>query len=343
MPNLNKVLHTSKAEKNDEFYTLMDDIKNEILKYDLAQFKDKIVYCNCDDPTWSNFFKFFVKYGKQLQIKEVHFTNYSNGKRDFKQMTLFELNDLKESVEDDTNGTAHHWIFIPAINKTIKSELKGNGDFRSAECEQLLEQCDIVVTNPPFSLFREYINFIVVKHNKKLLTIGDLNALTYKEHFKLVKENKIWLGYTQVKHFINKDGELRGFGNKLWYTNLDTTYRHHPLILHPQDLSQFKKYFNYNAIDIPQTKLIPDNYFDDMGVPITYLQKHCPDQFEIVGLGISTSGLEIGVSPYTPEHRKYRKEIQKCGTVDGDLYMIADDVVNVPYARIIIRRKNNGL
>jgi len=219
----------------------------------------------------------------------------------------------------------------------------------------------MIITNPPFSLFREYIEQLV-KFDKNFLIIGNPNAITYKETFKLIKENKMWLGYKalgtdtyfkipaeyrekllkenkQGSGYVIKNGEVLGRTMACWYTNLEVARRQQPLVLHLQELTQFHKYFNYNAIDIPQVKLIPDNYFEDMGVPISFLQKYCPQQFEIIGLGISNSGIEIGVKPYILEHRKYRKEIQKRGAVDGDLYMIMDGVVNVPYARIIIRRK----
>ncbi|MDR2047407.1 MAG: adenine-specific methyltransferase EcoRI family protein [Clostridiales bacterium] len=287
MPQQNSSLNKAKEIKNDEFYTLMEDIENEISKYDLAQFKGKIVYCNCDDPTWSNFFKFFTKWGNRLRVKEVHFTNYANGKRTFnRQLTLFDLLDLKESADDDKNGTAHHWVYTPATNKIVKKELKGDGDFRSAECVELLKKSDIVVTNPPFSLFREYVAQLM-RHNLKFLIIGDENNISYKEFFPLIKNNEVWLGYTKVKKFKQPDGDYKIFGNKCWYTNLDVAYRHKPLILHAQDISQYKKYDNYDAIEVSQIKLIPDNYFEPMGVPMSILEKFCPEQFEILGL---TSG-----------------------------------------------------
>lgn len=313
----NTSLNKAKEVKNDEFYTLIEDIENEISKYDLIQFKDKIIYCNCDDPTWSNFFKFFVKWGVKLGIKEVHFTNYANGKRKFKQMTLFEKNDLKESITDDKKGTAHYWIYSPKNKKLVKKELKENGDFRSDECKRILERCDIVVTNPPFSLFRQYITQLV-EHEKLFLIIGDEYNVSYKDFFPLIKNNKIWLGYTKVKKFLQPDKTYKIFGNKCWYTNLQVSYRKKPIILHQQDLSQFKRYDNYDAIEIPQVKLIPDNYFYDMGVPITMLEKFCPEQFEILGI---------------------------------DRYIVGNKTPNKRFSinkqelapRIIIRRKKNGI
>jgi len=308
-----KTLSSAKTAKNDEFYTLMEDIENEISQYDFNLFKEKVIYCNCDDPTWSNFFKFFVKWGKKLGIKEAIFTNYSNANRKFGQLTLFEENDLFESAEDDKNGTAHYWVYKPSTGKTVKKELKGNGDFRSDECITFLEKADIVVTNPPFSLFKEYLE-LLVKKEKTFLIVGNPNAITYKEMFKLIKEDKIWLGFKPLgtdtyfkipeahQHRLvreNKEGsgyviingEILGRTMACWYTNMDIIKRHKPMVLHKQDLSQFTKYDNYDAIDIPQVKLIPDNYFGVMGVPITFLEKYCPEQFEIIGTADSKENL----------------------------------------------------
>ena len=278
----NSSLNKAKIEKNDEFYTLMQDIENELSRYDFAHFKDKIVYCNCDDPTWSNFFKFFTKWGKRMGIKEIHFTNFANCKRVWnEQMTLFELLDLKESIDDDKNGTAHHWIYKPETNTFIKKNLKGNGDFRSQECIDILKKCDIVVTNPPFSLLTQYIN-LVIEQNKKFLIIGNENEIASRSWCKHFSENKIWLGYTHPKQFADIYGGIKKLGFACWYTNIDVTIRNQPLILHNQDLSQFPKYDNYDAIEVSKVKLIPNNYFDNIGVPISFVANFCPKQFEIV-------------------------------------------------------------
>ncbi len=287
----NQSLNKAKIEKNDEFYTLMSDIENELSRYDFSQFKDKIVYCNCDDPTWSNFFKFFTKWGKRMGISEVHFTNYANTKRKWnKQLTLFEALDLKESAEDDRCGTAHHWTFYPETNQITKRNLKGNGDFRSLECIEILRKCDIVVTNPPFSIFNDFLN-LLIKYDKSYLIISDDNKLSNIDIFPLIKANKLWLGYTRVKKFLQPDGTYKTFGNKCWYTNLEVTYRRQPVILHDQDLTRFKKYDNYNAIEIPEVKYIPDSYYEPIGLPITFLHKFCPEQFEIIGM----SGVDIKI------------------------------------------------
>jgi hypothetical protein len=312
----NKSLNNAKEAKNDEFYTLMDDIENEISKYDLKQFKNKIIYCNCDDPTWSNFFKFFIKWGNKLQLKEVHFTNYANAKRKFKQLTLFEKDDLKESISDDKRGIAHHWIYSPKTNKIIKKELKGNGDFRSDECKKILEKSDIVITNPPFSIFNEFL-LLLVKYKKQYLIISDENKISNKDIFPLIKENKLWLGYNRIKKFLQPDGKYQNFGNKCWFTNLDVLYRHQPMILHKQDLTNFKKYDNYDAIEVNETRLIPDNYYKKIGVyPGTFLFNYCPKQFDIIGL----SGVDIKIK----KGRFYVDNFKK----------------RLP-ARLIIRRKND--
>ncbi|MDR0696102.1 MAG: adenine-specific methyltransferase EcoRI family protein [Christensenellaceae bacterium] len=347
MPQSNNQLHRAKELKNNEFYTFMDDIENELSKYDLAQFESKIVYCNCDDPTWSNFFKFFIKWGQRLKIKEVHFTNYANGKRQFKQLTLFELDDLKESAEDDKKGTAHHWIYTPATNKIVKKELNGNGDFRSNECKEILCKCDIVVTNPPFSLFREFIDLIIVTYNKQFLIIGDINISKYRDCFNLIKTNKFWFGYTQVKKFINNELVKQKFGNKFWYTNLDVKYRHQPFVLHEQDLSQFCRYDNYDAIEVPQVKLIPDNYFEPMGVPITFLQKYCPEQFEILGISEGNAIFELtnrGLSKEFVENY-YKNGGTGSYNINHPIlgYYNKDGIATIPFSRIIIRRKQNEL
>jgi len=221
------------------------------------------------------------------------------------------------------------------------------------ESIELLKEADIVVTNPPFSLFRDYIAQLI-EYDKKFIVVGHQNAITYKDVFKYIKDNKLWLGYGfkgGAAHFINKhyedyatagnhqEGMIRVSG-VVWFTNLDISKRHDDLILYKQyDKKEYLSYENYNAINVNKTKDIPVDFDGDMGVPITFLNKYNPEQFEIIGLGISNSGLEIGVEPYKEVHKKYRKEIQKRGAVNGDLYMMIDKIVTVPYARILIRNK----
>ena len=254
------------------------------------------------------------------------------------------IDDVKQLLEHDKN---------------IATPLKESGDFRSDECVELLKQADIIVTNPPFSLFREYLAQLV-EYKKKFLIIGNVNAITYKECFKLIKDNKMWLGasiHSGDREFrvpddypldaassrIDSDGYkyIRVKGVR-WFTNLDYEERHENLVLYKKYIpEEYPKYENYDAINVNKTSEIPMKYSGAMGVPITFLDKHNPEQFEIIGLGISNSGLKVGVKPYKKEHKKYRKEIQKRGAVDGDLYMITNGIVDVPYARILIKNKKN--
>ena len=239
------------------------------------------------------------------------------------------------------------------------TELMGDGDFRSDECLVLLDEADIVVTNPPFSLFREYVATLM-GHDKKFIIIGNVNAITYKEFFPLLKDNKVWIGASihsgDRKFYVPDDYPLNAAGCGIdedgrrfirvkgirWYTNLDIKQRHEEMILVQRYTPEKYAHFdNYDAINIDATADIPCDYEGVMGVPITFMDKYSPDQFEIIGLGIANLGLSIGVQPYKPEHKRYRKEVQKRGAVDGDLYMV-DENNNpvVPYARVLIRNKH---
>lgn len=342
----NKNLHQAKNNKKDEFYTQLSDIERE-LKYYKKHFKDKVVYCNCDDPRISNFFHYFSYNFEKLGLKKLITTCYKNQERD-----LFSKNNSESAIyleyTGDKNGN-----FVPDPEEIGIKHLKGDGDFRSKESIDLLKQADIVVTNPPFSLFREYVAQLI-EHDKKFVIVGHQNAITYKEIFKLIKENKLWLGYGfkgGAGHFINehyedyatatdrKEGMIRVSGVH-WFTNLEINKRHEDLILYKTyNEEEYPTYENFNAINVNKTKDIPMDYSGFIGVPITFLDKYNPEQFEIIGLGISNSGIEIGVQPYKEEHKKYRKEIQKRGAVDGDLYMMTNGIVDVPYARVIIKNK----
>lgn len=175
---------------------------------------------------------------------------------------------------------------------------------------------------------------------KKFLIIGNLNAISYKEIFPMIKDNKVWLGTQYVKEFVSDSGEIKKFGNILWYTNLDHNKRHSSIVLRQSySPDKYPKYENYDAINVDRYDNIPLDYDGVMGVPVTFLDKYCPEQFEIIGLGIANLGLSVGVKPYKPEHKKYRKEVQKRGAVDGDLYLMNGDEVKVPYARLLIRFK----
>lgn len=342
----NKNLHSAKSNKKDEFYTQLSDIEKELKNYK-THFKDKVVLCNCDDPRISNFFHFFSYNFERFGLKKLIATCYKS-----QDMDLFSTNNSERAIyleyEGDKNGDN-----IPNPEEIGIKHLQGDGDFRSKECIELLKQADIVVTNPPFSLFREYVAQLV-EYDKKFVIVGHQNAITYKEIFKLIKDNKLWLGFGftgGAGHFINtqyenyatatdkKEGMIRVSGVH-WFTNLDINKRHIDMILYKKySAEEYPTYENYNAINVNITKEIPMDYAGAMGVPITFLDKYNPDQFEILGLGISNSGIDIGVQPYKPEHKKYRKEIQKRGAVDGDLYMMKNEIVEVPYARILIKNK----
>lgn len=342
----NKNLQTAKSSKKDEFYTQLTDIEKE-LKHYKTHFKDKVVYCNCDDPRVSNFFHYFSYNFEKLGLKKLIATCYKN-----QNMDLFSMNDSEQAIyleySGDKNGNN-----LPDPDEIGVNALKGDGDFRSAECIELLKQADIVVTNPPFSLFREYISQLI-EYDKKFVIVGHQNAVKYKEIFPLIRDNKIWLGFGfkgGAAHFINehyedyaaandrKEGMIRVSGVH-WFTNLDINKRHEDLILYKKYTAQdYPKYENLDAINVDVTKDIPVDYDGMMGVPITFMDKYNPSQFEIIGVGIANLGLEMGIEPYKPEHKKYRKEVQKRGAVDGDLYMMKDGVVTVPYTRIIIRNK----
>lgn len=342
----NKNLNKAKTNKKDEFYTQLSDIERE-LKYYKQHFKDKVVYCNCDDPRVSNFFHFFSYNFEKLGLKKLIATCYKN-----QDMDLFSQNNSEQAIyleyTGDKNGNN-----IPDPSEIGIKELKGDGDFRSKECIELLKQADIVVTNPPFSLFREYVSQLI-EYDKKFIIVGHQNAIKYKEIFPLIRDNKLWLGYGfkgGAGHFINehyedyatatdrKEGMIRVSGVH-WFTNLEINKRHEDLILYKKYTpEEYSKYENFDAINVDVTKDIPMDYEGFMGVPITFMDKYNPDQFEIIGVGIANLGLEMGIEPYKPEHKRYRKEVQKRGAVDGDLYMMVDGVVTVPYSRIIIRNK----
>lgn len=342
----NTNLQEAKTNKKDEFYTQLSDIERE-LKYYKKHFKDKVVYCNCDDPRVSNFFHYFSYNFEKLGLKKLIATCYKN-----QDIDLFSQNDSEQAVyleyTGDKNGNN-----VPDPKEIGIKELKGDGDFRSKECIELLKQADVVVTNPPFSLFREYISQLI-EYDKKFIVVGHQNAIKYKEIFPLIRDNKLWLGYGfkgGAGHFINehyedyatatdrKEGMIRVSGVH-WFTNLEINKRHEDLILYKTyKPEEYPKYENFDAINVDVTKDIPMDYDGFMGVPITFMDKYNPDQFEIIGVGIANLGLQMGIKPYKPEHKKYRKEVQKRGAVDGDLYMMEDGAVKVPYSRIIIKNK----
>jgi hypothetical protein len=306
---LNKNLHQAKNAKKDEFYTQLTDIENE-LKHYKAHFRNKVVYCNCDDPRMSNFFHYFSYNFEDLGLKKLITTCYQNQNRDlFSQHTSERAIYLEYYGDKNNNKT-------PDVEEIGVQYLKGDGDFRSEESIALLKQADIVVTNPPFSLFREYIAQLI-QYDKKFVIVGHQNAITYKEIFPLIKDNKIWLGIGfrgGAAHFISnyedtaiandrKEGMIRVSGVH-WFTNLDIAKRHEDLILYksytPKD---YHKYDNYDAINVDKTKEIPVDYDGVMGVPITFLDKYNPEQFEIIKFRKGNDDKDLSVNGKCPYFR----------------------------------------
>lgn len=261
----NLKLTRARKAKNDEFYTRLCDVENELRHYS-EHFKDKIVLCNCDDPTWSAFWKYFhINFGL-LGLKKLIGTHYEKEKPNSYAVVY-------EGGNDDNTNDAKE------IN------LEGNGDFRSAECIEYLNECDIVATNPPFSLLREFIDTLT-KHSKNFVIVGDLNSITYKQVFPLILSNKVWSGYSHPKEFSTKfdGGDIRKFGNKMWFATLEIKKRYEDLILYKTyNPIDYPKYDNYDAINVDRVKDIPVDYDGIIGVPITFIDKYNPNQFEILG------------------------------------------------------------
>ena len=263
----NSNLHTAKTAKRDEFYTLMEDIEKE-MRYYKDFFKGKVVYCNCDDARESNFFKYFSLNFEFLGLKKLISTGY---KADGKGVVLV--------YEGDKNGNRR-----VDNEEIIVNELNGDGDFRSEECIEYLKQADVVVTNPPFSLFRQYVKQLM-DYNKKFIIIGNMNAITYKDIFPYIKNNQLWLGMNFVKSFEKPNGDIQKFGNISWFTNIENKRRNEKLDLYKRySFEDYPKYQNYDAIEVSRVDEIPMDYDGVMGVPITFLYKYNPTQFEIIGL-----------------------------------------------------------
>lgn len=338
MPSKN--LNQAKKQKKDEFYTQLEDINRELVHYK-EHFKGKTVLCNCDDPKVSNFFVYFVRNFAELGLKRLITTCYKNC-----QPALFSENKDEHAVWLDYRGGDDNNLDITAIQATAKP-LKQDGDFRSEECVELLKEADIVVTNPPFSLFKEYLAQLV-KYNKKFIIIGNQNALTLKEIFPLVKNNQIWLGYGfsgGAGHFINthyedyatasdhREGMIRVSGI-IWLTNLEIKKRTEPLILYKKYTpEEYPKYDNYDAININKTVDIPIDYDGVMGVPITFLDKYCPDQFEIIW--IASGHTKTSIPEECAKIVGFKPNVKSnCGTTG---YGIVNGVQM--YHRILIRKK----
>ena len=301
----NLSLNAAQRKKNDEFYTQLSDIQKELRHYK-PHFKDKTVYCNCDDPTISNFWKYFSIEFERLGLKKLMATCYKNSNQD-----LFSDHTVEKSFQMEYFG---------GNNDTRIKYLKGDGDFRSAECIELLKQADIIVTNPPFSLFREYIAQLI-KHEKQFLILGNMNAITCKDIFPLIKENRMWLGYElgwrdilfdvpddyalelvetkkEGSAYRIVDGVVKGsFRNITWFTNLDHSNRYKPLeLFRTYTPQEYPTYDNCNAINVSKTANIPKDYDGLMGVPITFLKKHCPEQFDIIGFRKGDDGKDLSIN-----------------------------------------------
>ena len=371
----NSNLGAAKAAKNDEFYTQYGDIQKEInayLEYDPNVFRGKTVLLPCDDPEWSNFTRFFAQNFEAFGLKKLISTSYAVESKKIKdwEPTLFET---KSPYYDADKSRTNGKIFI--LDEDINSDgrfnitdlhwnyLEGDGDFRSDEVKALRDEADIIITNPPFSLFREFITWIM-EAEKLFICIGSMNAVSYKEIFPLIKNNKVWLGngfnagnaYFGIPDSATKDyvegvydasTNLVKFRNCCWLTNIDHGRRHEQLPLMTMEdnilYSRHKEikgkgyfsYENYDAIEVPYVDAIPDDYSGCMGVPQTFLDKYCPEQFEIIGIAEGDSGKELGLKPYPRELKKLNKSLR-----DGQLYYIDENgIPQKPYARILIRKK----
>ena len=373
MANTN--LANAKTAKNNEFYTQYADIQKEInayLDYNPDVFRDKTVLLPCDDPEWSNFTKFFAQNFQLFGLKKLISTSYAPESKKYKmpyQPTLFETSQPHFNADKTkTNGK----IFVLEqditgdnridINDLEWQYLEGDGDFRSKEVKALRDEADIIITNPPFSLFREFVTWLM-DSGKQFVIIGSMNAVSYKEIFPLIKDNKMWMGngfqngnaYFRVEAprvsyadgVFDESTNLVKFRNCCWYTNIDHGRRHQPLKLmtmaenfkhskHKEirGRKDYIHYENYDAIEVPYTDAIPSDFDGAMGVPLTFLDKYCPEQFEIIGQTQGDSGKELGLKPFPRELKKLNPSLR-----DGQLYYMEDSIPQKPYARILIRKK----
>lgn len=341
---LNRSLHAAKSSKQDEFYTQLSDIEKELRHY-TKHFKNKTVLCNCDDPKVSNFFHYFSHNFEKLKLKKLITTCYKSQNGELFSMNTSKVGAYLEYA-GEKNGNR-----IPTAKQIGIHRLEGDGDFRSEECVKLLKQADIVVTNPPFSLFRDYVEQLV-KFKKKFLIIGSINAISYKEIFKLIREDKVWLGpsihsgdreFGVPEHYpLNAAGfRVDEAGRKYirvkgvrWFTNLDYEERHEELVLfHEYNPAKYPAYDNYNAIEVSKTNEIPADYRGAMGVPITFLDKHNPGQFEILGITDRDNNSELKTKTYKADDVPNPGDLNRRGVIKvGRSY-------KPTYARLLIRRK----
>lgn len=382
----NKNLNAAKTAKKDEFYTQMADIERELQHY-WPHFRGKVVLCNCDDPYESNFFKYFALRFNQLGLKKLICTCYDGSPFMGTELSLFDQDDTGEQKKNaykveitevaDLNGDGAVDLsdveYLLRNNKNVLTFLKGNGDFRSRECVELMKEADVVVTNPPFSLFREYIAQLI-DYDKKFLIIGSQNNVTYKEVFQLIMDNKVWLGYKsgdmsfkvpsdyearETRYWEDETGQKwRSLGNICWFTNLDHNKRHEELdLVCRYSPKEYPSYDNYDAININKVDSIPYDYEGVMGVPITFFDKYNPNQFDILGM---TTGRNEFIARPT---KRYINPIQinkdgsstngsKANTratlllpdiPSGRIYYVAENSekpFEILYARILIRNKH---
>lgn len=349
---MNSNLTAAKRNKNDEFYTQLSDIERELYHY-RNHFKGKVVYCNCDDPMESSFFEYFAMNFKFLGLKKLITSCYRS---DNPAVRTSGVSDTGVWLE--YNGELDGTATIQEIREKVTvHNFEGDGDFRSEESINLLKEADIVVTNPPFSLFREYVAQLI-EYGKKFLIIGNSNAITYKEIFPLLKDNRMWLGKNSVKEFLQPDGTVKKFGNIGWFTNLDHSQRHEDILLFRKyNERDYPKYDNYDAIEVSRVANIPKDYDGVMGVPITFLDKYNPEQFEI--LGLTTGRYEFGVEAHPTKRYVNAKQHSSNGRVtngskantratlsmidkpEGTYYTAdnADGYLKIVYARILIKKK----
>jgi hypothetical protein len=378
MANRNTALHSAKDAKNDEFYTRFCDIEAEInayIEYNPDVFRDKTILLPCDDPEWSNFTRYFATNFERFGLKKLISTSYSFSSGS-KQISMFEM---MSPLFDKEIRNKHGKLFtvtrdantsgrIDVDDIEFNGYLKGDGDFRSDEVCKLRDEADFIITNPPFSLFREFVDWIV-EGNKQFIIMSNKNAINYKEVFPLIQANKMWVGYTSLnggrwmimpKGIDIKSDKAKpdGDGNMIlnvpgvcWMTNVEHGKKHEWLKLDTKahnlkynaklkkqleefGTTDYPHYENYDAIEVPFVECIPSDYEGAMGVPLTFLDKYNPEQFEIIGKPHGDLGVELGLRPYPRELKKLNH-----GMRDGDLYFLAKGMPIIPYGRILIRRK----
>ena len=321
-------LHNAKAAKNDEFYTQLSDIEKE-LKFYKEHFRNKVVLCNCNDALHTGFATYFSLQFEILGLKELICTSFAMEEGGHGVVYRY---------KGDKNGNR-----IPDIEEWEQTPMEGNGGFNTPEGLALIDEADIVVTNPPFSLFREFVG-VLMEHNKKFLIIGNMNAIIDKIVFPLLKENKIWLGTQHIKEFVSDSGETKKFGNIIWFTNLDHKRRHEELILYKKyNEEEYPKYDNYDAIEVSKVADIPMDYEGVMGVPVSFMDKYCPDQFEIVGRCENLDSYSLKTKVYTSNECKeaYYSKFGKTGVYDLNAsgVLIKNGLKQKVFTRILIRFK----